>query len=57
MCCKKGGIKAVVFTDAFQVTIMVISVMTIVIIGAVYEGGLGNVFRKADEGGRLVMFK
>lgn len=53
----KGGIKAVVFTDAFQVSIMVVAVLTIVILGMIYEKGPSAVFEKADRGGRLIMLK
>ncbi|XP_064550482.1 sodium-coupled monocarboxylate transporter 2 [Drosophila montana] len=48
-----GGIKAVVWTDVVQASIMVVSVVLVGIMGAQRLGGLGEVLRIAGEGGRL----
>lgn len=49
----QGGIKAVVWTDVVQAAIMVISVVLVGLMGAHRIGGIGEVLRIADEGGRL----
>ncbi|XP_065354579.1 sodium-coupled monocarboxylate transporter 2-like [Calliphora vicina] len=48
-----GGIKAVVWTDVVQAAIMVVSVVLVAVLGANKVGGFGEVFRIANEGGRL----
>lgn len=48
-----GGIKAVVWTDVIQGGIMVASVVVVAVFGVVNVGGLGAVFSKANEAGRL----
>ncbi|XP_013102156.2 sodium-coupled monocarboxylate transporter 2 [Stomoxys calcitrans] len=48
-----GGIKAVVWTDVVQGTIMVISVALVCILGVIKVGGIGEVLRLAQEGQRL----
>ncbi|KAM8706330.1 hypothetical protein ACLKA7_010584 [Drosophila subpalustris] len=48
-----GGIKAVVWTDVVQAMVMVFSVVLVGILGTFRLGGLGEVLRIADEGGRL----
>ncbi|KAH8306344.1 hypothetical protein KR018_008410 [Drosophila ironensis] len=48
-----GGIKAVVWTDVIQATIMVMSVVLVGVLGAHRVGGLSEVLRIASEGGRL----
>ena len=52
-----GGIKAVVYTDAWQIVIMFISVVVVVFIGTWNLGGMSNVFDRAIEGGRIEFFK
>lgn len=52
-----GGMKAVLFTDVFQSILMYTAVLTIVISGVVKAGGLGEIFRAADEGNRLELWK
>ncbi|XP_067914754.1 sodium-coupled monocarboxylate transporter 1-like [Heterodontus francisci] len=48
-----GGIKAVVWTDVFQLCIMVISLLTVLIQGSIYVGGLGKIWNIAENGGRI----
>lgn len=52
-----GGLRAVVFTDAWQITVMFISVVCISVLGTYYMGGFGEVFRLAIEGGRIKLFE
>lgn len=53
----QGGMKAVVWTDVFQITLMFGSMIVVVLRGTIDLGGLGYVFDKAQEGGRLEFFK
>lgn len=53
----QGGLKAVVWTDTWQVAIMFCSVFSFAIVGTVSAGGFGNVFSKAREGNRLVFWE
>ncbi|XP_076361247.1 sodium-coupled monocarboxylate transporter 2-like [Tachypleus tridentatus] len=48
-----GGIKAVVWTDFFQVTLMVVSLLVIVFKGAYHEGGFDKVWKINLEGKRI----
>jgi len=48
-----GGIKGVVYTDVVQSVIMYGSLVVIMIKGTLDLGGLGNVWRINQEGGRL----
>lgn len=52
-----GGIKAVVSTDAWQVVVMFISVVVVTMLGTAATGGFANIFEKASEGNRLILFK
>ncbi|XP_064102937.1 sodium-coupled monocarboxylate transporter 1-like [Macrobrachium nipponense] len=51
-----GGVKAVVYTDVVQTTLMLFGVLVVVIISCRDLGGVGNIFRLAHEGGRLEFF-
>ena len=53
----KGGIKAVVHTDAWQVMVMFASVVVVTTLGTISLGGPSEVFRRATEGGRIELFK
>uniref|UniRef100_G3MQS0 Sodium/solute symporter n=1 Tax=Amblyomma maculatum TaxID=34609 RepID=G3MQS0_AMBMU len=48
-----GGIKAVVWTDAFQMTIMIGGMLSVVIWGAAKAGGIAEVWTIAADGGRV----
>lgn len=52
-----GGLRAVLWTDAFQSILMFAAVFTIIISGLVKAGGFGEIFRAASEGGRLELWK
>lgn len=45
--------KAVLWTDVFQATMMLVGVLTILIYGLVQEGGINQVWDVAGQGGRL----
>lgn len=51
-----GGIKAVVFTDAWQVVVMFISVVIVVILGTIAIGGPEIVLDRSERGGRIDFF-
>ncbi|XP_066953234.1 sodium-dependent multivitamin transporter-like [Macrobrachium rosenbergii] len=51
-----GGVKAVVYTDVVQSFIMVLGLVLTAVFSIVDLGGVGNVFYKAEEGGRLEFF-
>ncbi|NXJ01459.1 SC5AC protein, partial [Psophia crepitans] len=51
--CTLGGLKAVVWTDAFQMTVMVAGFVTVLIRGTTLSGGLTKVWEDAYEGSRL----
>ncbi|KAK3094561.1 hypothetical protein FSP39_003422 [Pinctada imbricata] len=51
-----GGMKAVVWTDAFQSMIMLAGLLAIVIQGAIAVGGIENVWRINDEWHRIEFF-
>lgn len=48
-----GGIKAVVWTDVVQGSVMLISVVLVAILGTSNTGGITNVLENAAEGGRF----
>uniref|UniRef100_A0A8D0BA38 Solute carrier family 5 member 12 n=1 Tax=Salvator merianae TaxID=96440 RepID=A0A8D0BA38_SALMN len=54
--CTVGGLKAVVWTDAFQLIVMLIGFLTVLIQGTLKNGGLANVWENAQNGSRLHIF-
>ncbi|KAK9712461.1 Sodium:solute symporter family [Popillia japonica] len=48
-----GGMKAVLITDVFQSFLMYAAVFSIIIYGAIDTGGLDEIWRIANEGGRI----
>ena len=52
-----GGMKAVVLTDVFQSILMYGAVVAIIVSGTIYAGGFPEIFKAADEGGRLELWK
>ncbi|XP_014225600.1 putative sodium-dependent multivitamin transporter [Trichogramma pretiosum] len=48
-----GGIKAVLITDVFQGVLMFASLFIVIISAAIRVGGLGEIWKIAQEGGRL----
>ncbi|XP_004676541.1 PREDICTED: sodium-coupled monocarboxylate transporter 1 [Condylura cristata] len=51
--CTLGGLKAVIWTDVFQVGIMVAGFASVIIQAVVVQGGIGNILNDAYNGGRL----
>ncbi|XP_071970471.1 sodium-coupled monocarboxylate transporter 2-like isoform X2 [Engystomops pustulosus] len=51
--CTLGGLKAVVWTDAFQMVVMVVGFLSVLIEGTIQNGGPSNVWQTAINGSRL----
>ncbi|KAG8229026.1 hypothetical protein J437_LFUL007581 [Ladona fulva] len=51
-----GGLKAVVWTDVLQTTIMFGAVVIVVGLGTVFVGGFGVVWERSEASGRLELF-
>uniref|UniRef100_A0A8C1G1I1 Solute carrier family 5 member 8, like n=1 Tax=Cyprinus carpio TaxID=7962 RepID=A0A8C1G1I1_CYPCA len=54
--CTLGGLKAVIWTDVFQMIIMLSGFVAIIARGAVLQGGLGKIWNDSYHGGRLETF-
>ncbi|XP_063071781.1 sodium-coupled monocarboxylate transporter 1 [Engraulis encrasicolus] len=54
--CTLGGLKAVIWTDVFQMVIMLAGFVAVIARAAVLQGGLGKIWKDAEEGGRLDPF-
>ncbi|KAK7145175.1 hypothetical protein R3I94_011314 [Phoxinus phoxinus] len=54
--CTLGGLKAVIWTDVFQMIIMLAGFVAVIARGAVLQGGLGNIWNDSYHGGRLETF-
>ncbi|KAH7950967.1 hypothetical protein HPB52_003565 [Rhipicephalus sanguineus] len=52
----QGGMKAVVWTDAFQMTVMLLGMLSVVVWGTTKFGGFGDVWATAVNGGRVQFF-
>uniref|UniRef100_A0A8D2L086 Solute carrier family 5 member 8 n=1 Tax=Varanus komodoensis TaxID=61221 RepID=A0A8D2L086_VARKO len=51
--CTLGGLKAVVWTDVFQVGIMIAGFSAVIIRAVVVQGGIGHILNDSYHGGRL----
>lgn len=51
-----GGLKAVIWTDVFQASIMVAGLIMVVVVGSIEVGGFGEVWRINQRFGRLNFF-
>ncbi|XP_035383969.1 sodium-coupled monocarboxylate transporter 1 [Electrophorus electricus] len=51
--CTLGGLKAVVWTDAFQVVIMVAGFLAVIIQSVLLQGGVSIIISDSAQGGRL----
>ncbi|GFU52504.1 hypothetical protein TNCV_2115021 [Trichonephila clavipes] len=51
----RGGMKAVLWADVFQVVLMFAALFAIIIKGFMFLGSIGDIFDIANEGGRLVI--
>ncbi|XP_008319108.1 sodium-coupled monocarboxylate transporter 1 [Cynoglossus semilaevis] len=54
--CTLGGLKAVIWTDVFQMVIMLSGFVAVIARGAVLQGGLTNIWNDAGRAGRLEAF-
>ncbi|XP_004454331.2 sodium-coupled monocarboxylate transporter 2 [Dasypus novemcinctus] len=54
--CSLGGLKAVVWTDAFQMIVMIVGFLTVLIQGTTHVGGLPIVLERVINGSRLNVF-
>ncbi|XP_026875011.2 sodium-coupled monocarboxylate transporter 1 [Electrophorus electricus] len=54
--CTLGGLKAVIWTDVFQMVIMLSGFMAVITQGAVLQGGFGRIWDDNYKGGRLDTF-
>lgn len=52
-----GGMKAILLTDVFQSLLMYIAVLLVAVSGLIYAGGFSDIFKVADEGNRLELWK
>ncbi|TRY90855.1 hypothetical protein DNTS_020879 [Danionella cerebrum] len=50
--CTLGGLKAVVWTDVFQVGIMLAGLLAVIIQSVLRQGGISSIIRDATKGGR-----
>ena len=53
----KGGLKAVVWTDVFQMTVAFIGFIAIIIKGSVDLGGFSEIWRINEQGKRIEFWK
>ena len=53
----QGGLKAVIWTDVFQASIMVAGLIMVVIVGSIEVGGFGEVWKINDQYKRLTFFE
>ncbi|XP_056132666.1 sodium-coupled monocarboxylate transporter 1 [Lampris incognitus] len=51
--CTMGGLKAVVWTDVFQVCIMVAGFLSVIIRSVLLQGGVSTIMSDSQRGGRL----
>ncbi|XP_004700416.1 sodium-coupled monocarboxylate transporter 1 [Echinops telfairi] len=51
--CTMGGLKAVIWTDVFQVGIMVAGFASVLIQASIVQGGMSTILNDCDRGGRL----
>ncbi|XP_040184289.1 sodium-coupled monocarboxylate transporter 2 isoform X2 [Rana temporaria] len=51
--CTLGGLKAVVWTDAFQMVVMVVGFLSVLVEGTIQNGGPSEVWKIARNGSRL----
>lgn len=52
-----GGLKVVVWTDFFQLAVIIGTMLVVCVIGTISSGGISFVINKANEGGRLDIFE
>jgi Na+/proline symporter len=55
--CFQGGIKAVVWTDFLQGFVMVVASLVVIVLGVIEVGGMGTVWDRSRNGGRIRIFE
>ena len=53
----QGGIKAVVWTDAFQILIITVGMVALLIKGVLEVGSIDLVIQRVKDGGRMPFFE
>lgn len=53
----QGGLKAVIWTDVFQMVIMLSGFVAVIVRGAMLQGGLGKIWDDNYKDGRLNPFE
>jgi len=53
----QGGIRAVVWTDALQVGVMIAAVISVTALGTYQMGGVSEIWNKAADANRIEFFK
>jgi Na+/proline symporter len=53
----QGGIKAVVWTDFLQGVVMVVASLVVIVLGVIQVGGMGTVWERSSNGGRIRIFE
>jgi Na+/proline symporter len=53
----QGGIKAVVWTDFLQGVVMVVASLVVIVLGVIQVGGMGTVWERSRNGGRIRIFE
>ncbi|XP_028602776.2 sodium-coupled monocarboxylate transporter 1-like [Podarcis muralis] len=51
--CTVGGLKAIVWTDVFQFTLMICALLAVLIRALIIKGGIGPIIDDAVDGGRI----
>ncbi|XP_060885764.1 sodium-coupled monocarboxylate transporter 1-like isoform X2 [Labrus mixtus] len=51
--CTLGGLKAVIWTDVFQMGIMIAGFLSVIIKAVILQGGVSTIISDAQQGGRL----
>ncbi|XP_050416932.1 sodium-coupled monocarboxylate transporter 1 [Patella vulgata] len=51
-----GGMKAVIWTDVFQTLVMIAGMLAVFIQGCINSGGIAEIWRISDRGGRISFF-
>ncbi|XP_061438712.1 sodium-coupled monocarboxylate transporter 1-like [Rhineura floridana] len=55
--CALGGLKAIIWTEVLQFTLMISAFMAVIIRAAVIKGGFGLIIDDAKHGGRLITWE
>lgn len=53
----QGGVRAIIYTNAFQALIMILGVLIIAVVASVQGGGIPEVWKVNQEHGRVQFWK